>query len=129
LLYGKNRLKEIVHPLIPPHIRFVRAGKSFLRGGEREVHELGRLVQPGTVVVDVGAHIGDYTYSLVRHVGSEGHVIAVEPLPDLAKMLTRATHRLKLPSLSSMRSIDRAWRRPVARTVVRGEAQGGLRDS
>jgi FkbM family methyltransferase len=95
--YIKNRVKEILRPFIPAHVRFVRAGKGFLRGGEREVHELGRLVTPGTTAVDVGAHIGDYTYSLCTHVGSGGHVIAVEPLPDLARMVAKATQKLKLP--------------------------------
>jgi FkbM family methyltransferase len=97
LLYAKNRLKEILRPFIPAHVRFRRAGEGFLRGGEREVHELGRLVTPGTTAVDVGAHIGDYTYSLCKHVGPNGHVIAVEPLPDLARMLTKATAKLNLP--------------------------------
>jgi FkbM family methyltransferase len=95
--YLKNRVKEILRPFIPAHVRFVRAGEGFLRGGEREVHELGRLVAPGTTAVDVGAHIGDYTYSLCKHVGAGGHVISVEPLPDLARMLVRATQKLKLP--------------------------------
>jgi FkbM family methyltransferase len=49
------------------------------------------------VAVDVGAHIGDYTYSLCRAVGPHGKVIAVEPLPDLARMLSRAVRRLALP--------------------------------
>jgi FkbM family methyltransferase len=95
--YAKNRLKEVLRPFIPAHVRFVRAGEGFLRGGEREVHELGRLVEPGTTAVDVGAHIGDYTYSLCKRLGPGGHVIAVEPLPDLARMLTKATRKLRLP--------------------------------
>lgn len=95
--YIKNRVKEILRPLIPAHVRFARAGEGFLRGGEREVHELGRLVASGTTAVDVGAHIGDYTYSLCKHVGAGGHVIAVEPLPDLSRMLVKATQKLKLP--------------------------------
>src|SRR5947209_17303019 len=93
----KNQAREVVRRLIPAHIRFVRAGKSFLIGGEREVHELPNLVKPDSVAIDVGAHIGDYTYSLCKCVGPAGRVIAIEPIPDLAKMLARATRTLGLP--------------------------------
>ncbi len=95
--YLKNKAKSFLRRFIPAHRRFVRAGESFLIGGEREVHELGSLAMPGTVVVDVGAHIGDYTYSLCRAIGPNGRVIAIEPQPDLARMLTKAVTKLQLP--------------------------------
>jgi FkbM family methyltransferase len=95
--YLRNRCRELVRWLMPAHWRFERAGKSFLVDGEREVHELPRLVEPGTVAVDVGAHIGDYTYALCRQIGKGGRVVAIEPIPDLARMLERATRRLRLP--------------------------------
>jgi FkbM family methyltransferase len=65
--------------------------------GEREVHELPRLVDPGTVAIDVGALIGDYTYSLCKLVGPQGHVICVEPQPEYARLLRAAAARLGLP--------------------------------
>ncbi len=42
---------------------------------------LRRLVQPGDVVVDIGANVGVYTLLFSRLVGPEGRVIAVEPEP------------------------------------------------
>jgi FkbM family methyltransferase len=93
----KERAKGILRRFIPAHVRFTRAGESFLRGGEREVHLLPDLVPAGSVAVDVGAHIGDYTYSLCKSVGPTGHVIAIEPQPDLARRLVVATRRLGLP--------------------------------
>ena len=95
--YLINRSKDVLRGLLPAHRRFIRAGEASLRAGEREVHQLSRLVQPGSIAVDVGAHIGDYTYPLCRHVGSTGRVIAVEPIADLAAMLQRATQSLALP--------------------------------
>jgi len=83
--------------MMPAHWRFVRSGKAAIRDGEREIHELSRLVVPGTVAIDVGAHIGDYTYSLCHCVGPHGHVIAIEPQPGLARLLERAGRRLRLP--------------------------------
>src|ERR1041384_4672569 len=85
--YVINRSKDLLRELLPARRRFIRAGEASLRAGEREVHQLSRLVQPGSIAVDVGAHIGDYTYPLCRHVGSAGRVIAVEPIAALAAML------------------------------------------
>jgi FkbM family methyltransferase len=95
--YAKDRAKETIRRAIPAHVRFVRAGEAFLADGEREVHLLHRLVEAGTTAIDVGAHIGDYTYSLCRHVAPGGRVISIEPIPELARMLQRATRHLQLP--------------------------------
>jgi FkbM family methyltransferase len=95
--YLKKRAKNLLRPLIPAHRRFVRSGEHFRLGGEREVHELPALVTAGSTVVDVGAHIGDYTYSLCKAVAPGGHVIAIEPLPNLARFLVHATKKLGLP--------------------------------
>ena len=97
LLTIKNRAKDLLRGFIPAHRRFNRSGKAFFENGEREVHALPGLVEQGTVVVDIGAHIGSYTYCLCKLIGPEGHVVAIEPLPDLAKMLTRAVSHLHLP--------------------------------
>src|SRR4051812_29929480 len=95
--FATLRATDVLRAMIPPHIRFVRAGKAFLADGKREVHLLPKLVQPGTTAIDVGAHIGDYTYALCRHLGNHGRVIAIEPIPDLARRLDQAVRRLGLP--------------------------------
>ena len=80
------------------HPTTVRApGSHFLAHGEPEVHGLPRLVEPGTVAVDVGANIGCYAFALCRAVGPEGHVLCVKPLEDLARLLRAAADRLGLP--------------------------------
>jgi FkbM family methyltransferase len=48
---------------------------------------LDRLVRPGDVVIDVGAHRGVYTDRLARLVGPLGHVYAFEPNPDSWRVL------------------------------------------
>lgn len=93
----KEATKRALRRFIPAHKRFERAGKSFLTGGEKEVHELPRLVTPGTVAIDVGSLTGDYTYALQKLVGPSGLVICVEPQPEYAKLLRLAAQRLKLP--------------------------------
>ena len=70
-LWALNCMKGVLREFLPPHIRFLRSGSRFLAHGEPEVHELPRLVEPGTVAVDVGANIGCYAFALCRAVGPE----------------------------------------------------------
>ncbi len=43
--------------------------------------------RPGSLVVDVGAHIGTHTIQLSRAVGKEGRVLAIEPQPKIFREL------------------------------------------
>ena len=54
---------------------------------EDEVLGLDRLVGPGAVCLDVGAEFGLYTWSLADLVGPTGAVHAVEPQPELGRLL------------------------------------------
>ncbi|HWV23657.1 MAG TPA: FkbM family methyltransferase [Thermomicrobiales bacterium] len=67
------------------------------RWGEPELHELHRLVRPGTVAVDAGAHFGVYSLALARLVGKRGRVISIEPIEEDAAMLRRAMRALRMP--------------------------------
>jgi FkbM family methyltransferase len=97
LMVFRNRAKTVVREMFPAHYRFVRSGKAFLIKGEPEVRELPGLVEKGSIALDVGAHIGEYTYALAQLVGTGGRVIAVEPIPPLARFIERACQRLHLP--------------------------------
>ena len=55
--------------------------------GAAEKAALGRLVQPGMLVVDAGANLGLYSLLLARLVGPKGRVVAFEPDPDLFALL------------------------------------------
>lgn len=52
-----------------------------------------RLIQPGNLVVDVGANIGYLTSLFAARVGREGRVVAFEPHPDLFRCLGRNVRR------------------------------------
>jgi FkbM family methyltransferase len=57
-------------------------GKSLAYYGEyseAEVHLFRELVQPGAVVLDIGANIGAITIPLARFVGPSGSIVAIEP--------------------------------------------------
>ena len=49
--------------------------------------ELLRHLHAGGTFVDVGAHVGWYTLQAARAVGPRGHVIAVEPNPEILPQL------------------------------------------
>ncbi|MBS0168637.1 MAG: FkbM family methyltransferase [Nitrospira sp.] len=49
---------------------------------------LSRVVTRGDWVVDVGANVGFYTKRLAELVGSEGRVLAFEPVPETFMLLT-----------------------------------------
>ena len=67
-----------------------------------------RLLAPGDVVVDVGAHSGRHFDNFVSLVGAGGRAIAVEPLPDCVEYLKSryqdhanvAIHNLALSNFS-----------------------------
>lgn len=80
---------------VPPHRpRRLAAAAATLRVAARhawfvesEVTGLADLVGPGSVCLDVGAEYGLYTWSLAALVGPSGAVHAIEPQPDLARLL------------------------------------------
>ena len=61
----------------------------YLEGGyEPEVCQIiTRIVKPGWVCVDVGAHVGYFTLLLAKLVGEHGHVIAFEAHPENAEQI------------------------------------------
>jgi FkbM family methyltransferase len=49
-----------------------------------------RHIQPGMVVIDVGANFGYYTILMADLVGPEGHTFAIEPNPVVAALLRQS---------------------------------------
>jgi FkbM family methyltransferase len=87
---GPNRLKKTLYGTIlyNPNDRFV--GRSIDLYGEysnEEANLFQSLLNPGAIVLDIGAHIGLNTLALVNSVGSEGAVLAFEPQRALFQML------------------------------------------
>jgi FkbM family methyltransferase len=54
-----------------------------------------KLVKPGDTVLDIGANVGYYSMLFAKWVGSNGKVIAVEPVPNFFEMLRWNTRRFK----------------------------------
>jgi FkbM family methyltransferase len=63
----------------------------YLLGGfeRRTAAAMRTLVQPGSVVFDIGANVGAHTLGIARSVGPAGCVVAVEPSDEAFAKLTR----------------------------------------
>ena len=69
---------------------------GLIEGGEFEpgLHRLlERVLEPGMVFLDVGAHLGLHTLTAARRVGNSGHVFSFEPTPTTYELLC---HTLRL---------------------------------
>ena len=72
------------------------------RQHERETRQLlERLIEPGSVALDVGAHVGYYSRLLAERAGAAGRVIAFEPHPRTFDVLRRNLSRL--PNVTALR--------------------------
>lgn len=60
---------------------------------EAEMEFWRHQLQPGMIVIDVGANVGVYTFSAAQKVGPRGRVIAIEPFSGCVRCL-RETQRL-----------------------------------
>jgi len=61
----------------------VASGKKFIQGDYESYKTEAFManLQPGDVVIDIGAHVGYFTAIASRKVGEDGKVIAFEPRP------------------------------------------------
>lgn len=74
---------------LPPRVSLpIRARFGFSR--EPEMQALDRFVMDGDHCLDVGCHLGIYSYRLLRLVGPHGSVVGFEPQEDLASYLEEA---------------------------------------
>jgi len=55
-----------------------------------------RLIQPGMIVIDAGAYVGQYTLLAATRVGPTGQAHAFEPVPDNFRVLRRNVDRNNL---------------------------------
>ena len=66
-----------------------------------EVIEALRL-RSGEIVADIGAGSGYFALRLARHVGSSGHVYAVDVSPDMIRRLNERIHEAGLVNISTI---------------------------
>lgn len=85
-----------------------RSLSAYGEWGQRELDLLSRLIEPGAVVVDGGAHVGVYTQALARAVGPKGRVLAFEPNPALHPLLAANAADCPCPVQADNAALDAA---------------------
>ena len=68
--------------------------------------QLGEWIRPGATVVDVGANVGYYTLKMAELAGPHGRVIALEPVPQTFRLLTRNTRKFQNVTLLNVAASD-----------------------
>ncbi len=67
--------------------------KSFLASGRwwelHVIENIRRFGKPGSIIIDIGAHIGTHTVEMSRVVGKKGFVIAFEPQKKIGRELLK----------------------------------------
>ena len=99
------RLKATRHGLMLYHPKDAYVGRSFDLYGEfseGEVVLFRQLVQPGAVVLDIGANIGAHTLHFAAAVAPGGAVIAYEPQRVIHQMLCA---NLALNGITNVRAL------------------------
>jgi FkbM family methyltransferase len=79
-----------------------------------------RLVKPGFVCADVGAHVGYMTLLMAKHTGESGKVFAFEALPENAGLLKRNIQLNKLSHRVSVENVAVTDRTQSEVTLFRG---------
>jgi FkbM family methyltransferase len=82
---------------LPTGARLVISSRKLARRHRDEMTLLSTMVERGSLVIDVGANVGKYSYLLSKMVGQGGRVISVEPLRENALIIQKAADELRLP--------------------------------
>lgn len=109
-------LKLIPKGMVLPILQGQLRGKKWIVGAGEHGYWLGsyelnkrlafeRLVKPGSVVYDIGANVGYFSLLASVLVGSEGQVVAFEPLPRNVRYLQR---HVQINHLENVRIIEAA---------------------
>lgn len=70
----------------------------------QELDFLREYAPTGGVFVDVGANVGTYAVALAKHLGAQGRVIAIEPLPSAGARLAFNAHASQLTNLTLVKA-------------------------
>lgn len=83
-LLGERKYLYFVANSFQGLFRTGRLGKEY-----QDIYFLKKFIRPGNVCVDIGAHLGYYSFELSRLVGPTGKLIAVEPVSKFHDVLQK----------------------------------------
>jgi FkbM family methyltransferase len=77
--------------------------------GAPEAAACHQLAVPGSLAVDVGASVGNFTRVIAKAVGRHGHVLALEASPSVYEELRRSTWAARVSALNLAASSEPGW--------------------
>ena len=83
--------------------RLYKTGKLGLE--YQDVYFLKHIIRNGDYVVDIGAHLGYYTFELSRLTGQDGRVIAIEPVSKFNRVIGKMISKYKFSKNISLQKV------------------------
>src|SRR5262245_42744003 len=65
----------------------------------QDVYFLKKFIRAGDTCVDIGAHLGYYTFQLSRLTGENGKVIAIEPVSKFHRVLEKMVEQRNINNI------------------------------
>ena len=93
-----------VHRLHGDPSAYIAALEDPKRDAYQKPHEVIQALRlrSGEVIADIGAGSGYFAVRLAQHVGSTGHVYAVDISPDMIRRLNERVHEARLVNISTI---------------------------
>jgi FkbM family methyltransferase len=66
----------------------------------QDIYFLKNLIKSGDICIDIGAHLGYFTFELSRLAGNSGHVYAIEPMSKFFRTLESMVSGRKLKNIT-----------------------------
>lgn len=114
---AKNQIEYAAYPCGQDHIV-----KNLFWFGDFEpwvTSIVGGLLQPGEIVCDIGANIGDTALQILPYLGSSGHIYCFEPVPLLQTCLVA---NLKANHISCITLVPKALSNSAGQLTMMVEA-------
>src|SRR4051794_34494579 len=70
----------------------------------QDIYFLKKLIRPGDFCVDIGAHLGYFTFELSRLAGVEGRVYAIEPMSKFFTTIKNITAKKKIKNITLLQN-------------------------